>query len=431
MLRLSMLYAASQKYFRVILFVSLALTANVALANRNIRVDKVTEDTITISWRAVPGGGPYFLSYYAEPNGPYKAVGDVYGTSFTFRGLVPYVRYRLGVDYVGGAFSIVGRTLEKAEATVEKAEATVEKPRDITCPFLPASIVASGYGLDTQCKQVGAAGVAIPELMAQGILDAVDVFGAVDAEMRVCFRQQGRLKFLDSTTMPRAELDLAAEYIDGTTCGRIDRIGTVVLLQASEAQAGDDADATPDAAATGAVGLDNCQLRTSEYLSLRGGPSVMYARKTIIPRGTRLLARARNGGWYLVNYEEQAGWVSGEYAEASAGCEGVGSSESVFLFVVAEPREEPLEEPAATPEPSAAEATPLAPEPAINCRLTTGDLINLRERAGLENEILAEIPFQTSLIAVARSGDWFQVEYEGIVGWVNIDFVFRRSGICV
>ena len=42
--------------------------------------------------------------------------------------------------------------------------------------------------------------------------------------------------------MPRAESDLAAEYTDGMTCGRIDRIGTVVLLQASETQAGGEAD---------------------------------------------------------------------------------------------------------------------------------------------------------------------------------------------
>ena len=423
MLRFSCCSSVIRNLIYTLLFVSLALSANVALANRNIQVDKITDDSITISWRAMPGGAPYFLSYFSLPNGPYIYAGETTGTSYTFKNLRPYTRYRLNVDYSGGGFSITGRTAESPVATKVR-------PRDITCPHLPASIVASGYGQDTQCKQVGEAGVAIPDLMAQGILDAVDVFGVVDAEMRVCFRQQGRLKFLDSTTMPRAELDLAAEYIDGMTCGRIDRIGTVLLLQASEAQAGDDADSAPDGAATGPVELENCQLRTIEYLSLRGGPSVMYARKTIIPRGTRLLARARNGDWYLVNHEEQAGWISGEYAEASPGCEAIGSSESVFLLVVAAATEEPLEEPAATPEPSAAEARPSEPESSIDCRLTTGDIINLRERPGLENEVLAEIPFQTSLIATERSGDWFQVEYEGIVGWVNIDYVFRRSGIC-
>ncbi len=383
------------------------------LANRNIRVGKVTEHSISISWRSVPGTGPYFISYYQEPNGPDIYLGETTGTSYTFKNLRPYTRYRLRVDYSGGGFSTRGRTAESSAAPKTR-------PRDITCPFLPAGIVVSGYGEYTQCKQVGAAGVAIPELMAQGILEAVDVFGIVDAEMRVCFRQQGKLKFLDSTTMPRAETDLPAENIDGMTCGRIDRIGTVVLLQASEGQA---------VAATGPVGLDNCPLRTSENLSLRGGPSVMYARKTIIPRGTRLLARARNSRWYLVNYEEQAGWISGEYAEASPGCEGLGSSESVFILVAPEPSEEEADVPVARPEASDADAAPSGSDPPLDCRLTAGDMINLRERPGLENEILAEIPFKTGLIATERAGDWFKVEYEGLAGWVNIDYVFR-SGYC-
>ena len=263
-------------------FVTFVLTANVVLANVNIRVTKVTATSITVSWRSVPGGSPYFLSYYLVPDGPHIYVGETTATSYTFRGLTPYKRYRLRVEHSnGGGFSTIGRT---AESPVSPKV----RPRDITCPVLPAGIVVSGYGEDTQCKQVGAAGVAQPELMAQGILDAVDVFGKVDAEMRVCFRQQGRLKFLDSTTMPHTESDLAAEYIDGMTCGRIDRIGTVVLLEASEAPAEGEAEPAPVAAATEAVGLDNCQLRTTDYLSLRGGPSTNYARLDIIPRGTRL-----------------------------------------------------------------------------------------------------------------------------------------------
>lgn len=422
MFRFSCYSVVLRRLICVLLFVLLALSANVALANRNIRTGTVTQDSISISWRSVPGAGPYYLSYYQEPDGPLIFLGETTGTSYTFNNLRPYTRYRLRVEHDEGSFSTVGRTAESPVAT--KA-----RPRAFTCPFMPPEIVVSGYGEYTQCNQVGAAGVAIPELIAQGILDAVDVYGTVDAEMRVCFRQQGRLLFLDSTTMPRAELDLAAEYIDGMTCGRINRIGTVALLQASEAQAGDDADSAPDVAATGPVGLDNCQLRTIEYLSLRGGPSVMYARKTIIPRGARLLASARNGDWYLVNYEEQAGWISGEYVEASPGCEAVGSSESVFLLVATEPTEESTERSVTRPEASDADAALADEELRLDCRLTAGDIINLRERPGLENEILAEIPFQTSLIARERAGDWFEVEYEGQLGWVNIDYVFR-NGYC-
>ena len=65
----------------------------------------------------------------------------------------------------------------------------------------------------------------------------------------------------------------------------------------------------------------------------------------------------------------------------------------------------------------------------LNCGLSTGDIINLRAGPGLDYEIRAEIPFQTSLRASNRMGDWFEVEYEGEIGWVHIDYVFR-SGYC-
>ena len=75
-----------------------------------------------------------------------------------------------------------------------------------------------------------------PELMAQGpsSTTAGYIWHCRWLSLRVCFGQHGRLKFLDSMTMPQRETDLAAEYIDGTTCGRIDRVGTVVLLAAGE-----------------------------------------------------------------------------------------------------------------------------------------------------------------------------------------------------
>ena len=77
----------------------------------------------------------------------------------------------------------------------------------------------------------------------------LNVFGIVDAEMRVCFRHKGRLKFLDAATAPRAESDLAAENFKGMTCGAIDRPGTVILLQGGET-AGDVSDIPPVAEET-------------------------------------------------------------------------------------------------------------------------------------------------------------------------------------
>ena len=66
------------------------------------------------------------------------------------------------------------------------------RPPVDTCSQVPADIVVSGYrSFSTQCQGLGAAGVGNDTLIAQGILDALDVWATVDAEARVCFRLAG------------------------------------------------------------------------------------------------------------------------------------------------------------------------------------------------------------------------------------------------
>lgn len=301
------------------------------------------------------------------------------------------------------------------------------KPPDITCPLLPPSVVVSGHGQFTQCKQVGAAGVAIPALIAQGIIDAVDVFGIVDAEMRVCFRHKGRLKFLDAATAPRAESDLAAESFKGMTCGTINRPGTVVLLQ-SDAAIDEASDIPPVAEeTTGPTSSTICQLATTGYLSLRGGPSVYYARIDAMPSDTRLLGLARTGDWFLVNYKGQRGWASGTYLAASPGCDALGGSSRVFLPLETEPAPVQAEAQEEMTEPAQAETIMPGARALSYCSLRAGDIINQRQGPGLEYDIIAEIPNRTNLIAAERTRDWFKVEYNEVTGWVHIDYVFRHG----
>ncbi len=298
------------------------------------------------------------------------------------------------------------------------------KPPDVTCPLLPPSIVISGYGQFTQCKQVDEAGVGIAELIAQGIVDAVDVYGTVDANARICFRNQGRLKFLDAATAPRTISDLAAETIDGMTCGTIDRPGMLVLLQGSETSA--DAESTAPIS-TGPAAVQSCQLVSTGYLSLRAGPSVYYARIEAIPSGARLLGTAKAGDWFLVKYKGQLGWSSGTYLTASPGCAAIGESNRVFLPLATEPTPVETEAQEEMIEPAQAETTAPGAQALTHCNLRTGDIINHRQGPGLGHDIIAEIPYQTNLIAAERSGDWFKVEYNGRMGWVNIDYVFRNG----
>jgi len=282
-------------------------------------------------------------------------------------------------------------------------------PKVETCLTLPSSVVVTTSSPHVQCRRLDAAGVANAELIAQGILDAVDVQGWVEVPMQVCFSRQGRLLFLDASTAPRLQSNLAVENINGLTCGMIDRVGTVVLLQGAVAQAGESGESIavpPPEPAAEAYRVSNCELTTTDDLSLRAGPSVNYARLDIIPNATSLAATARNGNWFLLEFEQRRGWASADYGTLSASCDVAGDSIDTYLAIRA---------------PGARTLT--------DCDLWAGDIINLRLGPGLDHDIAAEIPFRTNLIATERSDDWFKVEYNDIMGWVNIDYVFR-NGAC-
>lgn len=407
----------------------LLLSAAISLAQgqpTNFRVKETGAYSITVAWRGAPGISSYRIAYNTEPPGTEIFAGTTGGTSFTIKRLRPSTRYVIYLDFNGGTLVLTART----ERYPPKPTPTKVRPLAVTCPRLPDSITISGYRTHTQCQQVGPAGVAIDELIAQGIVDAVDIYGQVESIVRVCFRNQGTLKFLDAATAPRAVSDLPVERTEGETCGRIDRAGTVVLMQGIET-AGESEEVSLATPSTGPVQINNCQLVTSDYLSLRAGPSVYYQRILSMPRGTRLLATARAGDWFMVEYEEQPGWVSGSFVTTSSDCSNINRSSRVFLQAMAEPAPAATAEPETTTESAeaaTATATPGA-KPLTDCRLTAGDIINLRQGAGLEYEIIAEIPNLSRLIATERLGEWFKVEYNGEMGWVNIDYVFR-NGVC-
>lgn len=302
------------------------------------------------------------------------------------------------------------------------------RPPVNTCGELPADIVVSGHReFSTQCQRLSAAGVGNASLVAMGILDAVDVWANVDSEIRVCFRKQGSLKFLDAATAPRLVSDLAAEYTDGMTCGRINRVGTVVLLPGSvPAQQTEGAQSL--LASTNPPSSTSCELETTGHLSLRAGPSVQYARLLLMPEGRDLLARARIGDWFMVNFEGQWGWASGEYLETSPGCDALDDERAIILppiIASSAPESEQAMTDEAETMPDAEDAeTDERPSPSV-CQLTAVYLLNLRAGPSLDYDVLTEVPYQSRLIASAKSGEWFKVDYEGVAGWVNREYVFR------
>lgn len=429
--------------FRISFVVFLSLIASQAMAQGrpgDLRLKSATHNSITLEWRGAPDISSYKIQYYESPLGAIRYAGRTSKTSFTILGLSKYTKYVFWVDYSGGFMRLSARTERRPKAV----EPEKPKPHVATCPLLPASVSVSGYDRNTHCQQVDGPAVGIPELITQGIIDAVDVWGHINGNLRVCFQNHGTLRFLDAATAPRLVTVLPAEIINGSTCGTIDRAGTVVLLASStgavETPPQDTTTDTTVAAEQAAVAVeetsviepDRCQLVTTAYLSLRTGPSVSYARILAIPFGSKLIALGQRDGWFLVDYEERRGWISGDYVTPSAACDGLISSTRTYFLQFTAAEEDDSDA-------SDVEAAPLETVPAVttepgarilvDCRLTTGDIINLRAEPGTEHSILAEIPNQTPLIATERWGDWFQVEYADQSGWVNIAYVFRR-GAC-
>ena len=207
-----------------------------------------------------------------------------------------------------------------------------------TCLDLPDKYVVRGIARGTQCQQVGTDGIGSAELIAQGFLDAIDVWGIVEPGVQVCFREQGALKFLRADSAPRAVSDLAAQRIDGLTCGFIDSAGTVALMRSpgvsnemSAATADTSAEteipaqtteneSQPESDLPQARGLVDCPVTASDWLNLRQGPGLSYPILREIPYQTRLTASQRAGDWFMVEYEGDTGWVSASFVSRRGSC---------------------------------------------------------------------------------------------------------------
>lgn len=423
------------RFFFAVVFALIATSALSKLEAQKIEVEAMCDNRLSVSWSPPPGARGYNIVPAGDGGGKIKCSRSE--SKCVITGLKPGRIYEYFFDPVNGvpAESSIRLKGPSTGACPEYIAVTpTQRPAANTCANLSPDIVVRGFNpFATQCQRVGDAGVGIDALIARGIIDAVDVYGRLDGEMQVCFRNRGSLLFLDAATVPRAMSELPPESTNGLTCGRINRLGTVVLLAGGDAPVEAPVVRTEASPVSAPANVDGCQLTTTAVLSLRGGPSLFYARRDFIPRGTRLTATARTDGWFMVRYDDLGGWVSGEYVTASAGCGEIGEEVVVFLAPVAEPDPRPtaaVEE----AEQQRAEATPVAraaPPGATlsDCWLRTGDIINLRAGPGLEYEIYAEIPYRVNLIALDRDGDWFKVVFAGATGWVNINYVFR-NGAC-
>ena len=107
--------------------VALYLVAMGGLAqarNRNVWVTETEHDSLTISWRDVPGVALYNILYRKLPNGFEDWAGATSGNSFTIKGLDPYTYYVIRVEFDGGGgFGTTARTIEEEKVNCARVAA--------------------------------------------------------------------------------------------------------------------------------------------------------------------------------------------------------------------------------------------------------------------------------------------------------------------
>ena len=81
------------------------------------------------------------------------------------------------------------------------------------------------------------------------------------------------------------------------------------------------------------------------------------------------------------------------------------------------------------PGPPAPAATPMPPNQwgLGNCMVRTMFILNLRSSPG--GPVIGVVPYDVTLTAMARTADWFKVDYLGTAGWVSNGYL-EAKGNC-
>ena len=178
--------------------------------------------------------------------------------------------------------------------------AVTPTPAPSTILSLPAHIRVSGYYNSTQGQQVGRDGIGNQSVLDAGFVDAVDIWGYVPGNLRVCFDgSSGRILFLDAATSPRAVSELPAYSLNGMICANLNRAGTVVLIQGPPAPTAT-APLQPTVTPPASWSLSNCMVRTLYALNFRASPG--GAVMSVLPYDVTLTALERTADWFKVDY---------------------------------------------------------------------------------------------------------------------------------
>ena len=212
----------------------------------------------------------------------------------------------------------------KRQATRRQATGRPLSPRSqrrllksiATCAMLPANIEVFNASESTQCRQVDAAGVGNADVIAAGFRDAVDIWGWVPGDLRVCFRVAGgSFKFLDAATAPRAVSDLPAQSYHGHDLRDHQSPGhgrPAALVRPRLCP-------QPAPTAIGSKSLSGCMVRANVcMLNLRDAPAGEVIGE--VAYNATLTALSRTVGWFEVDNNGVTGWIAAMYVSPDGNC---------------------------------------------------------------------------------------------------------------
>ena len=297
-------------------------------APRNVKLKQKVNigatDTITISWDAVAAATVYRYELNCpsltqplttgEPTATSVDTDVDWGTSCTVR-----VAARSHVSDGWGEWSSDDRQKKKSKPRAEPKATATPRPVAHTCRTLAGNrVTVAGPSAGEQCQFVAVHDSAV---IANGYIDAIDVWGHLASPVEVCFGQQGALILLDAATSPRAILPLAAYHKSGGVCAMLDRLGTVVLVPQGSPLAGP---VTSQAAASPAgpsePTVDGCPIQTTGHINFRAKPSLDAEKIGVVLRGSTVGAISRIWGWYQIRFRGRTGWIGGRHVDNIGSC---------------------------------------------------------------------------------------------------------------
>lgn len=230
---------------------------------------------------------------------------------------------------------------------------------------------------------------------------------AIDDNVRVFI--DGEQVLEDNSGGPVKNLSFTRTMTSGTHTLRVDfvEVSEEAVLQFQWSQEGSTEATSAVPTATAIPPLTATVSGSVSGLAVRTGPYLGASMVTVALTGTEYPVLARNPSetgvtWYRIDVGGRVGWASGRYLEFSTDPGGLGVVGSVF---------DTLDSPAAT----GVGASPRA-------------VMNLRVRPSTRTTIIGSVPWGAEMPLLNRTVQggqdrWYQVLYEGQIGWIFAPFV--------